>query len=125
MIGHARAQIVGNLTRDPELRYTSNGTTVCNFGVAVNRRRGEEESVSFLECVGWAKQAEAMTEHLHKGGGVFLEADIRQESWEKDGQKRSMLKLHVWSWIALDRKPQEPEAPNTDEKPLTTDDIPF
>jgi len=89
--------LMGNLTRDPELRYTPNGTAVCQVGLGLSRRyrdgAGElQQERSFVEVVMWGKQAEAVAAHMTRGRAVFVEGRLRQESWEtKAGEKRSRL----------------------------------
>jgi single-strand DNA-binding protein len=91
--------LIGNLTRDPELKYTSSGTAVANFGMAINRKytdaNGEKsEDVCFIEIVAWNRLAEVAGEHLSKGRPVFVEGRLQMDSWEQeDGQKRSKLKV--------------------------------
>lgn len=91
--------VMGNLTRDPELRYTPSGAPVCGFGLALNRRyqngRGSDvEEVTFVEITVWGKQAEACAEYLTKGRTVLVEGHLRQERWETtEGEKRSQLKV--------------------------------
>jgi len=89
---------MGNLTRDPELRFTSGGTAVASFGLAVNRKfkQGEEwkEEVCFVDITVWAKQGENCAEYLHKGSLVFIEGRLNYQTWEADGgQKRSKLEV--------------------------------
>ena len=86
--------LLGNLTRDPELRYTPSGTPVSSFGLAVNRRyrQGEEwkEEVCFIDVVAWGRQAETVGEYLSKGRMALIEGRLRWRSWENEaGQKRS------------------------------------
>lgn len=87
----------GNMTRDPELRYTGSGKPVANFTLAVNRKykdsSGElQEEVAFVDCTSWNAQAEALAEHTGKGSALLVEGRIKQESWENDaGEKRSKL----------------------------------
>lgn len=86
--------LIGNLTRDPELRYTPQGTSVCNFGLAVNRKykHGEEmkEEVTFINIVVFGKQADTCGQYLNKGSGVLVEGRLQESRWEtEDGQKRS------------------------------------
>ena len=87
--------IMGNLTRDPELRYIPSGAAVANFTVAVNRTykdtAGEKkEEVSFVRVVVWGKMAEVCGEYLSKGRPVFVEGRLKSRNWEaQDGQKRS------------------------------------
>ena len=87
---------MGNLTRDPELRFTAGGSAVANFGLAVNRKfkQGDEwkEDVCFVDITVWGKLAENCTEYLSKGRSVFVDGRLNFSSWEtKDGQKRNKL----------------------------------
>lgn len=90
-------QLMGNLTRDPELRYTQSGTAIANFGLAVNRkyRQGEEwkEEVCFVDVSAWGKQGENCAEYLSKGSLVFLDGRLNYQTWEADGSKRSKLEV--------------------------------
>jgi single-strand DNA-binding protein len=93
-----RVILVGNLTRDPELRYTPSGTPVCDIGLAVNDRRknpnGEwVEETTFVDITLWARTAEVASEYLGKGSQVLIEGRLKLDSWETDGQKRSKLKV--------------------------------
>ncbi len=87
--------LMGNLTRDPELRYTPSGAPVTNFDIAMNRtyttQAGEKkDEVCFISVVGWGKQAESAGEYLKKGRSVLVEGHLQQRSWETpEGQKRS------------------------------------
>jgi single-strand DNA-binding protein len=91
--------LMGNLTRDPELRYIPNGSAVASFTVACNRTyklpSGEKkEEVSFIRVVVWGKTAENCSEYLKKGSGVFVEGRLQSRSWEaQDGTKRSMTEV--------------------------------
>jgi len=90
--------LMGNLTRDPELRYVPSGAPVATFGLAVNRRfvtqQGEKkDEVCFVRVVVFGKQAESCSQHLNKGRLVFIEGRLQYRSWEQDGQKRSMLDI--------------------------------
>ena len=93
--------LIGNLTRDPELRYTPGGTAVANLGIAVNRRfkdsSGElKEEVCFLTVTVWDKQAEACCQYLKKGRPVFVEGVLQSRFWEtNDGQKRSAIDVRA------------------------------
>ncbi|MGB2706506.1 MAG: single-stranded DNA-binding protein [Candidatus Omnitrophota bacterium] len=94
-----RVFLIGNLTRDPELRYIPSGTAVTSFDIAVNRayvaQSGEKkEETSFLKVVVWARRAEVCAEYLSKGSPVFVEGRLRSRSWEtQDGQKRSTVEV--------------------------------
>jgi single-strand DNA-binding protein len=94
--------IVGNLTDDPELRYTPNGTPVANFTVAVNRRTRDDSGqwhdgeTSFFRCNVWRQQAENCAESLSKGTRAIVVGRLRQRSWETpDGQKRTVVEIEV------------------------------
>ena len=94
-----KTMLIGNLTRDVELRYIPSGTAVANFGLAVNRTYtnsdGEKvDDVCFVEIVAWNRLAEVSGEYLAKGRPVFIEGRLQMDSWEQeDGQKRSRLKV--------------------------------
>ena len=96
-----RVNISGNLTRDPEMRGTTGGTSVLSFGVAVNDRRrnqqtGEwEDYPNFVDCVMFGTRAEAISRYLSKGTKVAIEGKLRYSSWERDGQRRSKLEVIV------------------------------
>lgn len=93
-----RVTLVGNLTRDPELRYIPSGTAVTELGLAINERhknaKGDwvEETV-FVDVTLWARLAEVAGEYLNKGSSVLIEGRLKLDSWESDGQKRSKLKV--------------------------------
>ena len=102
MRGFSKAIITGNLTRDPELRTTPNGSSVCSFSVAVNRvyrdASGEQkEDVSFIDCSAWGKLAEMISQYAKKGSGVLVSGRLDQRSWEDktSGQKRSRVEIVV------------------------------
>lgn len=132
MRGYSKAIIMGNLTRDPELRYIPSGTAVANFTVAINRTykdsSGEtKEETSFLPVVVWGKQAENCNQYLKKGKPVFIDGDLRQRSWEdKEGQKRSIVEIHAFSVQFLYGKPGGETGERTEEPPLPSEeDVPF
>ena len=101
MPNYNKVVLMGNLTRDPELRYTPTGTAVVNLRIAVNRRfrdrSGEQkEEVCFLTIVVWDKQAELCNQYLQKGSPVFVEGVLQSRSWEtNDGQKRSTIDVRA------------------------------
>ena len=111
--------LMGNLTRDPELRYIPSGAAVANFTVAVNRgykdSAGEKkEEVSFLRVVIWGKMAEVCGEYLAKGRPVLVEGRLRSRNWEgQDGQKKSTVEVIASNVQFLgskgDQKPQTVE----------------
>ncbi len=94
MAGFNKVILLGNLTRNPELRYTPNGTPVATLGLAVSRRykQGDDlkEEVCFVDIVVFGKQAEHCGQYLSKGNGVIVDGRLQQRRWEtEDGQKRS------------------------------------
>ena len=96
-----RVFLIGNLTKDPELRYTSTGVPVANLRLAVNRKykdkSGElKEDTCFVTVTAWDKQAETCNQYLQKGRAVFVEGRLQSRSWETpDGQKRSTIDVRV------------------------------
>jgi single-strand DNA-binding protein len=98
MASFNKVMLMGNLTRDPELRYTPSGSAVCDFSIAINRKYSaagqEREEVCFVDIVVWAKQAESCGKYLKKGSSVFVEGRLRNDNWEdKDGRKRTRLRI--------------------------------
>lgn len=105
-----RVLLMGNLTRDIELRYAAgNNNAIAKFGLAVNRRYrtadGEQrEEVTFVDCDAFGRTAEIMNQYLRKGRPVFIEGHLRLDTWEKDGQKFSKLKVVVDTFQFVDSK---------------------
>ena len=102
MRGFSKAIITGNLTRDPELRSTPSGNSVCGFSVAVNRTfRGTDgenkEEVSFIDCTAWGKLGEMISQYAKKGSAVLVSGRLSQRSWEdkNGGGKRSRVEIVV------------------------------
>ncbi len=95
-----KVMLLGNLTRDPELRYTPQGAAVCEFTLALNRsytskQTGQRvEEVSFIDIVAWGRTAELSAEYLKKGRQVFVEGRLQQDRWEaQDGRKMSRIRV--------------------------------
>lgn len=97
MASYNRVVLVGNLTRDPELRYIPSGTAVAEIGLAVNDRvkKGDQwvDETTFVDVTLWARTAEVANQYLNKGSSVLIEGRLKLDSWEKDGQKRSKLRV--------------------------------
>ena len=99
--GFSKAIIVGNITRDPELRSTPSGAQVCGFSVAVNRTYKDnsganQETVSFIDCSAWGRAGEIIAQYAKKGSGILVSGRLEQRSWEdKEGQKRSRVEIVV------------------------------
>lgn len=90
--------LMGNLTRDVEVRYTPSGTAVSEVGLAVNDRRKDAsgnwvDETTFVDVTLWGRQAEVAGEYLTKGAPVLIEGRLKLDQWEKDGQKRSKLRV--------------------------------
>jgi single-strand DNA-binding protein len=104
--------LLGNLTRDPEVRYTPKGSAVCDLGIAVNRQytldSGEKrEEVTFVDVVLWSRLAEIAGEYLKKGRPIFIEGRLQLDTWDdkQSGQKRSKLRVIGETMQLLGRPP--------------------
>lgn len=138
--------ILGNLTRDPELRYMPNGNAVVNFTIANNRKwkdgNGElKEEVSFIGIVAFGKQAETIGQHFKKGSPILIEGRLKQESWEdkKSGEKKSKTLVLMEKFYFMGGKvgagadaetspaSEAPavKPPKTIEQQYAEDDVPF
>ena len=97
MASFNRVILLGNLTRDPELRYIPSGMAVSDIGLAVNDRvkRNDQwvDETTFVDVTLWGRTAEVANEYLSKGSPVLIEGRLKLDTWEKDGQKRSKLKV--------------------------------
>jgi len=140
-----RAMIIGNLTRDPEVRTTPNGQTVANFGVATNHSWTDtsgqrQERAEFHNIVAWGKLAEICSQYLGKGRKVYIEGRLQTRDWEgQDGAKRTRTEIVAENMIMLDRAPAgsapamqraaQPAAAapasSTGEEEIRVEDIPF
>ena len=135
--------LVGNLGRDPELRYTPQGTPVCSFSLATNERKkdrttGENQDLTtWFRVTLWGRQAETASQYLTKGRPVYIEGRLRVEEWtDRDGKARHTLEVHATDMqfigggrsdegMAAPARTQAPGAPHADEPEITDDDIPF
>ncbi|MEK7459248.1 MAG: single-stranded DNA-binding protein [Patescibacteria group bacterium] len=143
-----RAMLIGNLTRDPELRKTANGQSVTSFSIATNRafttQTGEKkEQADYHNIVAWGRLAEICAQYLTKGKKIYVDGRIQNREWEgTDGQKRYRTEVVVENMIMLDRagnstgeafkssgnEPQfgdEPVAPPPADDEIKLEDIPF
>ncbi|MCB1098081.1 MAG: single-stranded DNA-binding protein [Verrucomicrobiae bacterium] len=99
MASFNKVMLMGNLTRDPEVRYTPKGTAVTDLGIAVNRKfRVEDEmreEVTFVDITFWGRKAEVIAQYMKKGGGIFIEGRLQMDSWDDrtTGKKRYQLKV--------------------------------
>jgi len=143
MQSYNKVQLLGNLTRDVELRYTPKGLAIAKFGLALNRSwrtdGGEQkEEVTFVDVDCFGKQAENVGQYLRKGSRVHIEGRLKLDQWDdkQTGQKRSKLGVVVESMIFLDPQPHTGDAaaprpapraaaPPAAEPPTENDDVPF
>ena len=130
-----KVMLIGNLTKDPELRYTAGGAPVCNLRMAINRKwkdKGGEtkEEACFLTVVAWNKQAEACGGYLKKGDPIFVEGRLQSREWQTEGkEKRTQVEVVADRVEFLLGKKQVDSTPDegtpTPEVPASEEDIPF
>jgi len=103
-----KVMLIGNLTRDPELRVTPKGTAICTFGLAVNRQFKDDtgatkDETTFVDIEAWNKQGETIAKYLTKGKPIFIEGRLKLDSWDDKttGQKRSKMKVVLESFQFL------------------------
>jgi single-strand DNA-binding protein len=106
-----RVQLADRLTRDPEIRYTQGGVAVADFSLAVSRfwkndKGKSQEETDFIDATAFGRTAEVIQKHLGKGRAVYVEGRLKLDQWEKDGQKRSKLKVVADSMQFVGPKPQ-------------------
>lgn len=105
--------LVGNLTRDPEMRQTPNGQNVTTFGIATNREwitkdNERKSSAEFHECVAWARLAEICSQYLKKGHLVYIEGYLKTRSWDSpEGVKKFKTEIVIKDMIRLEKRPKE------------------
>jgi single-strand DNA-binding protein len=115
-----RIQLIGNLGKDPETRYTPSGKKVCTFSLAVNRRwkssEGEvKESTDWFNIEAWGRLGEFCQEYLSKGRLVYVEGRLHTDRYEQGGEIRYFTKAVISNMQILDRKPEEEPVEETDE----------
>jgi len=148
MANFNKVMLIGNLTRDPELRYTPQGTAVASFGLASNRRwrsqAGEDrEETVFVDVSAFGRQAELISEYMSKGRSIFIEGRLKLDQWQdkETGSKRSKLTVVVENFQFLGApgqgapsggarrqaasKPAPPDEPPPDQQAPVDEDIPF
>lgn len=139
MASYNRVVLVGNLTRDPELRFTPNNTAVSDIGLAINDRRKNAsgdwvEETTFVDVTLWGRTAEVANEYLNKGSSCLIEGRLKLDTWEKDGKRQSKLRVVAERMQMLGGRggggggggrpaarvadPSEAEAPSDDDIPF-------
>ncbi len=130
-----KVMLMGNLTRDPETKYTPKGTAICQFGLAINRsytlENGEKrEEVTFVDCEAYARLAEIVGEYCTKGRPLFVEGRLKLDSWDDkaSGQKRSKMKVVIETMQLLGGREDGGGGSATHEEPdagrQRSDDLP-
>ena len=135
MPSYNKVLLMGNLTRDPQLKQTPNNMSVAEIGLACNRKfKGKDgemrEETTFVDCEAWGRTAETMAKYLSKGRPVFVEGRLKLDQWQdKDGNNRSKLRVVIESFQFVDSRGNQSSTPTaevtTTTTPPTDDDIPF
>lgn len=128
MASYNRVVLLGNLTRDVELKYTQSGLAVTEITVAINERRKNQagewiEETTFVDVTLWGRTAEVASEYLSKGSPVFIEGRLKLDSWENEGQKRYKLRVVGERMQMLGSRPgSAQQSPNARRDPTTYDE---
>ncbi len=129
--------LVGRLTRDPELRATTSGTSVASFTVACDRKyvkQGEERKTDFINCIAWRQSTEAISRYFKKGDRIALEGSIQVRDWQdNDGKRRYATEVVVEAWEFAQSKTEgaaslmqaEPTEDIDGFMPIDDEDLPF
>lgn len=111
MANYNKVMLMGNLTRDPEVRYSSNNNAICKIGLAVNRRYTladgtKKEEVTFVDCDAFGKTAENIGKYLSKGRPIFIEGHLRLDEWQdkQTNEKRQKMKVVIDTFNFIDSK---------------------
>jgi|SRR5215210_229960 len=123
MVNFNRVMLAGNLVRDPELRFTSNGVPVCSFSIAVNRVRSKDEAVDFFSISAWRELGETIAHYKKKGDPILLEGRLQYRTWEgEDGTKRSAVDVVADNvqFLGRSQNSQSEEVPSEEEVPSST-----
>lgn len=122
MASYNRVILMGNLTRDVQLRYTPAGTPVTEVGIAVNDRRKNQngewvDETTFVDVTFWGRTAEVASEYLSKGSPVFIEGRLKLDTWEKEGQKNYKLRVVCDRMQMLGNRGEGPRSPQSAPAP--------
>ena len=116
-----QVQILGTITRDIELQYSTSGTAIAKVGIAVNKRytsNGEKkEEVSYFNCVAFSVTGENINKYFQKGSRILISGELKEDRWEKDGQKHSRVSIIIDKFDFIDKNnssPQPKQAPKVE-----------
>lgn len=125
--GYLKAQAIGNLGKDPESQTTASGMKVTRFSLAVNRKRKQEETITWVNIVAFDKLAEVAAQYLRKGLSVFVEGDLQVKQFDRnDGSKGTSVDILANQIIFLEKKKDaEPQSGINDTKEFDDGDLPF
>ena len=115
--------LVGNLTRDPEVKHLPSGDALTKFGLAVSRKWKDKVETLYVDCTAFGKLGETMGKHLHKGSSVLIDGRLTLEQWESQGQKRSKHSITVENFTFMDPPAQQSSQRQSSQDPW--DDVPF
>lgn len=121
--------LMGRLTRDPELRTTPSGKSVCSFSLAVDKQFGQDDSADFFDITAWEKLGELVSQYLQKGRRCLVQGRLSYRTWEQDGQKRSKVEVIASDVTFLDGPSSDsssapaPAKKTTDKKSKKDDDV--
>ncbi len=127
MAGLNRVQLIGNLGKDPETRFTPQGSKVCNFSIAVNRRwkggdGGPKEATDWFNIEVWGRLGEICQQYLHKGSRIYLEGRLKTVKYDQEGEHRSFTKVVASQMIMLERRTGEEALPDFDDEEIESED---
>ena len=127
MAGLNRVQLIGNLGKDPETRFTPQGSKVCNFSIAVNRRwkggdGGPKEATDWFNIEVWGRLGEICQQYLHKGSRIYLEGRLKTVKYDQEGEHRSFTKVVASQMIMLERRTGEEALPDFDDEEIEPED---
>ena len=133
MPSYNKVLLMGNLTRDPQLKQTPNNMSVAEIGLACNRKfKGKDgemrEETTFVDCEAWGRTAETMAKYLSKGRPVFVEGRLKLDQWQdKDGNNRSKLRVVIESFQFIDSRGDKSSTPPQEAATTAppSDDVPF
>jgi single-strand DNA-binding protein len=119
--------LIGRLTRDSELKYSTSGNAMCSFALAVNRsvKKGEKwvDEVSYIDCIVFGKTAESMSKYLLKGQQACIQGELRQNRWENDGHLMSKIEVIASSIQLLGGKSDKPQQQKREDLPNTPENF--